>query len=95
MKSARVATDMHERELDDDGNQKLDDDGHPIPVEKGTIVHSFPLTEDIAAALGITAEKTGWLVAMQPEASMLKKFETGVLKQFSIGGRLARRKAAA
>lgn len=91
MKSARVATEMHERELDDDGNRVLDEEGRAIPVQKGVVVHSFPLTEDIAKALGIECEKTGWLVAMQPDAEMLKKFESGALKQFSIGGRVARR----
>lgn len=95
MKSAsRTATDMHEREVDADGNQVLDDNDRAIPVKKGTIVHSFPLTEDIATALGITVQKTGWLVAMQPEAEMLKRFEDGTLKQFSIGGRVTRQKEA-
>ena len=91
MKSARIATEMHERELDDDGEQVLDDEGRAIPVKKGVVVHSFPLTEDIAAALGIECQKTGWIVAMQPDAEMLKKFQDGTLKQFSIGGRVARR----
>ncbi len=95
MKSAeRTATDMHEREVDADGEQVLDDNDRAIPVKKGTVVHSFPLTEDIAKALGITVEKTGWLVAMQPDAEMLKRFEDGTLKQFSIGGRVARQKEA-
>lgn len=94
MKSARIATEMHEREVDDDGERVLDDEGRAIPVQKGTVVHSFPLTEDIASALGITCEKTGWLVAMAPDAEMLKRFEDGTLKQFSIGGRVARRKEA-
>jgi hypothetical protein len=74
MKSARVATEDHERDEDDN------------PVQKGTVVHSFPLTEDIAKSLGIETEKTGWLVAMQPAAEMFKRFETGELRQFSIGG---------
>lgn len=91
MKNSRIATEMHERELDDEGEQVLDDEGRAVPVKKGTVVHSFPLTEDIAKALGIECQKTGWLVAMAPDAEMLKKFETGALKQFSIGGRVARR----
>lgn len=95
MKSSRVATEMHERVLDDDGERVLDDNGHSIPVQKGTVVHSFPLTEDIAAALGISCEKTGWLVAMQPEPEMFKRFANGTLTQFSIGGLVARQKEAA
>ncbi len=78
MKSQRVATEEHER--DDDEK----------PVQKGTVVHSFPLTEDIAASLGIVTEKTGWLVAMQPAPEVFKRFENGELKQFSIGGRVVR-----
>lgn len=78
MKSQRVATEDHER--DDDDN----------PVQKGIVVHSFPLTEDIAKSLGIVCEKTGWLVAMQPEPEVFKRFESGELKQFSIGGRAYR-----
>jgi phage head maturation protease len=88
--SARVATEMHEREVDENGDQVLDDEGRAIPVQKGTIVHSFPLTEDIANSLGIAVEKTGWIVAMQPDPEVLKKFESGELRQFSIGGRVAR-----
>lgn len=78
MKSQRVATEDHERDENDQ------------PVQKGVVVHSFPLTEDIAKSLGIVTEKTGWLVAMQPEASVFKRFESGELRQFSIGGRAVR-----
>ena len=78
MKSQRVATEDHERDENDE------------PVQKGTVVHSFPLTEDIAASLGIVTEKTGWLVAMQPTPEVFKRFETGELRQFSIGGRVYR-----
>ena len=92
MKSQRIATDMHERVLDADGNQVLDADGRAIPVQKGIVVHSFPLTTDIAKALGIETKMTGWLVAMAPTADVLKKFESGALKQFSIGGRTRRQK---
>lgn len=74
MKSQRVATEDHERDEDEQ------------PVQKGIVVHSFPLTEDIAASLGIETEKTGWLVAMQPTTEVFKRFESGELKQFSIGG---------
>ena len=52
----------------------------------GTVVGSFPLTADIAAALGIAAPKTGLIIAMRPDAEMLAKFKSGELKGFSIGG---------
>jgi hypothetical protein len=92
MKSQRVATDMHERELDDDGNQVLDANKRAIPVQSGMVVHSMPLTTSLCEWLGIAdvVKMTGWIVAMQPEAEMLKRFEDGTLRQFSIGGRVAR-----
>ena len=55
--------------------------------EAGHVVHSFPLTKEIAAVFGIECEKTGWMVAMQPDADMLAKFKSGELTGFSIGGR--------
>lgn len=90
--SARTATEMHERVVDEDGELVLDEDERAIPVRKGTIVHSLPLTTSLCEWLGIAdvIKKTGWIVAMAPDAEMLKKFENGTLKQFSIGGRVAR-----
>lgn len=52
----------------------------------GAIVHSFPLTKDIAEAMGIQTEKTGWMVAMAPEKGVLQKFSDRVYTGFSIGG---------
>jgi hypothetical protein len=75
MKSYRVSGDMHER--DGDGN----------PVKDGDVVFAFPMTKEIAESLNITVEKTGLLVAIQPSASVLKKFESGEYTGFSIGGR--------
>lgn len=90
MKSSRVATEMHERAVDDSGVLVLDDEGRPIPVKKGSIVHSFPLTEDLAKLLDIDVKKTGWIVAMEPDTDVLKRFEDGTYKQFSIAGRVTR-----
>lgn len=53
---------------------------------RGVVVHSFPLTAEIAKALDIDAKRTGWLVAMKPDAEMLAKFVSGELTGFSIGG---------
>lgn len=96
MKSQRIVTEMHERELDGNGDQVLDDNDRAIPVKKGTVVHSLPLTTSLCEWLGIAdvIKMTGWIVAMQPEAEMLKRFEDGTLKQFSIGGRVSRQKEA-
>lgn len=62
-------------------------------TKKGMIVHSFPLTTDIAAALGIQSKRSGWMIAMKPEAAMYEKFKDGTYKGFSIGG-FANREAA-
>ena len=75
MKSYRVSGDMHQR--DGDGN----------PVQDGNVVFAFPMTKEIADSLNITVEKTGLLVAIQPSAEVLAKFETGEYPGFSIGGR--------
>ncbi len=72
MKSDRVAMDMH-----------MGQDA----ILPGSIVHSFPMTEDIAKSFGITTSQTGWMVAMQPEdETILNKFATGEYTGFSIGG---------
>lgn len=52
----------------------------------GSIVHSFPLTADIAKAMGIISEKTGWMVAMKPSAEVLKLYDDGTYTGFSVGG---------
>lgn len=52
----------------------------------GAILHSFPLTKHIADAMGIVTEKTGWMVAMKPNAGVLQKFKDNVYTGFSIGG---------
>ena len=76
MKSARIAGVQHGR------------DGDNAPVIEGTIVHSFPLTEDTAKAFGITCAKTGWMIGMAPDdPAVLAKFRSGELTGFSIGGR--------
>ncbi len=54
---------------------------------KGQIVHSFPLSADIAKAMGITTRQTGWMVAMKPDnPDILWKFANGDYTGFSIGG---------
>lgn len=55
-------------------------------MDAGTVVHSFPLTAEIAKAMGIETKKTGWMIAMAPDPAMLAKFASGELTGFSIGG---------
>ena len=54
----------------------------------GDILFAFPLTTEIAAALDIVTKRTGLLIAMKPDSpEMLKRFASGELTGFSIGGK--------
>lgn len=55
-------------------------------VDEGTVIHSFPLTPDIAKSMGIESDIYGWMVGVQPEPAALKKFESGEYTGFSIEG---------
>lgn len=57
-------------------------------VEKGRHVFLFPLTTEIAKALGITTKKTGLLLGYKPPPDVLEKFRDGTYTGFSIGGRI-------
>jgi hypothetical protein len=52
----------------------------------GQHVFMFPLTTEIAKALGIKTEKTGLLLGYAPPPDMLAKFVSGEYTGFSIGG---------
>ena len=53
----------------------------------GSVLFAFPMTTDIAKALGIQVEKTGLLIAMKPDSEeTLEKFRDGTFTGFSIGG---------
>lgn len=54
--------------------------------QKGSVVFAFPLTVDIAKALGIETKQTGLLIAMKPNEDVLGKFKDGTYTGFSIGG---------
>lgn len=54
----------------------------------GQVVFGFPLTTEIAKALDIKTEKTGFIVGMKPASdSLLSKYRNGEYTGFSIGGR--------
>lgn len=56
-------------------------------VERGAILHSFPMTEEIAKSYGIdTGGKYGLMVAAKFDAEILAKFTSGEYTGFSIGG---------
>lgn len=56
--------------------------GRPI----GQVVFGFPLTTDIAKALDIETDRTGFLIGMRPRRDVLEKFRSGEFTGFSIGG---------
>lgn len=55
--------------------------------EAGTVVFAWPMTAEIAKAFEITIDRTGLMIAMRPDAEMLKRFQLGELTGFSIGGK--------
>jgi hypothetical protein len=54
--------------------------------QAGTVVFAWPMTSDIAKAFDIQTKKTGLMIAVKPDADMLKKFQLGEYTGFSIGG---------
>lgn len=55
--------------------------------EIGPIVFAWPMTGDIAKAMGVeTGGQTGLMIAMKPPADILQKFRNGDYTGFSIGG---------
>ncbi len=55
--------------------------------EKGVVLFSWPLTTQIAKAMGITSKYMGWMIAMKPHTpEILEKFKSGEYTGFSIGG---------
>lgn len=55
--------------------------------DRGTYPFLFPMTTDIAKAMGITTEKTGLMCAFKPPSDILQKFRDGTYTGFSIEGR--------
>lgn len=55
--------------------------------DRGHYPFLFPLTTDIAKAMGITTEKTGLMCAFAPPPDILAKFESGEYTGFSIEGK--------
>lgn len=66
-------------------NSRATDDMHDN-VQKGVVVHSFPMTNEIAKAYGMTIEREGWMIAAAPGPEIVAKFISGEYTGFSIGG---------
>lgn len=57
----------------------------------GEVVHSFPLTPDIAKSLGVSTSQYGWIVGMKVHSDAVWELvKSGELQSFSIGGRATR-----
>lgn len=61
--------------------------GEMHEVQDGTPVFLFPLTEEIAKALGIVSSRYGLLYGAKPSPEVFAKFESGEYTGFSIGGK--------
>jgi hypothetical protein len=54
----------------------------------GDVVHSLPLTAEIAKALGIASDQEGWVVGMKIyDDAVWEKVKSGEYRAFSIGGK--------
>lgn len=59
--------------------------------KKAEIIHSLVLTEELAKALGVQADREGWIIGMKVhDETAWQLVKSGVLKAFSIGGRAKR-----
>lgn len=61
------------------------DDRHD-EIQQGEIVHSLPLTKEIAKALEIQSDREAWFIGMKPSAEVFELFKSGDRTGFSIGG---------
>lgn len=52
----------------------------------GSVVFAFPLTTEVAKAFDLDTPRTGLMIAIRPNDSMMAKFKSGELSGFSIGG---------
>lgn len=78
------------------GSSRAIEEEHYGPAIDGNVVFAFPMTEEIAKALGITVPMTGLLIAVRPkDPAVLAKAENGELKGFSIFGKGRREVVAA
>ncbi|RFC66581.1 hypothetical protein DYI37_03160 [Fulvimarina endophytica] len=71
----RVGADMH----------VWADDG--TPIKTGSVVFAWPMTTEIAKAMGFSGRNTGLMIAYKPDDdALLKRFRDGIYTGFSIGG---------
>lgn len=57
----------------------------------GTIIHSLPLTKELAESLGIEIDQEGWIIGVKVhDDETWEMVKSGELSAFSIGGRAER-----
>lgn len=54
--------------------------------DTGTFAFAWPMTAEIAKAMGVKTKQTGLMVAYKAEPAVLKKFKDGTYTGFSIEG---------
>lgn len=55
--------------------------------EIGEVIHSLPLTDELAKAFGIESDTEGWIIGMKIHSDEIwEQVKTGELEAFSIGG---------
>lgn len=61
----------------------------------GEVLHSLPLTKELAEALGIEMDREGWIIGMKiHDDATWQMFRDNKLKAFSIGGKAKRKETA-
>lgn len=61
----------------------------------GEVLHSFPITNEIAKAFGMETDREGWIIGMKiHDDAVWQGFKDGTYKAFSIGGRSKRERIA-
>lgn len=70
-------------------NRRSCKDMHKGDILPGSVVHSFPLTDEVKKAFNIQCDKSGWMIAMHPgDEEIFNKFKSGEYTGFSIGGHI-------
>lgn len=58
----------------------------------GEVLHSLPLTNELAKAFGMTTDREGWIIGMKIyDDEVFRGFREGRYKGFSIGGKAKRK----
>lgn len=61
----------------------------------GEVLHSLPLTKELAEALGVQTDREGWIIGMKiHDDATWHMFKEGKLAAFSIGGKARRKETA-